>query len=161
MQQPWDGLYILGGAYQPSIGNMVQQFYQVNPKAPIVFTPWARSPAVLANAGEAVHQVVQISPYLDASKDPTLERYLQSFKTRFGYEPHTMSFGTRQALELLDQAFAKGHRTPKAVKHYLLSKTVHNTSLGTIRFNRFGDNSCQFYAYSVTPTPAGSSPDKP
>ena len=36
MQQPWDGLYILGGAYQPSIGNMVQQFYQV--KEPLIKT---------------------------------------------------------------------------------------------------------------------------
>jgi branched-chain amino acid transport system substrate-binding protein len=26
MQQPWYGLYVLGGSYQPSIGNMAQQF---------------------------------------------------------------------------------------------------------------------------------------
>lgn len=151
MQQPWNGLYILGGAYQPSIGNMAQQFYQVNPRAPIVFTPWARSPALLANAGEAANQVVQISPYPDASRDPALKVYLQSFQRRFGYEPHAMSLGTRQALELLDQAFAQGHRTPNAVKHYLLSKPVHYTSLGTIRFNRFGDNVGQFHAYGFTP----------
>ncbi|MEA5414388.1 ABC transporter substrate-binding protein [Synechococcus sp. BA-132 BA5] len=161
MQQPWDGLYILGGAYQPSIGNMAQQFYQVNPKAPIVFTPWARSPAVLANAGEAANQVIQISPYLDASSDPALKRYLQSFKRRFGYEPHAMSIGTRQALELLDQAFAKGHRTPHAVKQYLLSKPVHSTSLGAIRFNRFGDNAGKYHSYGFTITPPNQSQGKP
>lgn len=150
MGQSWDGLYILGGSFLPSIGNMAQQFHHSHPRAPIVVTPWARSAMVMSHAGEAADRMIQVSPYPDASRDPALKRYLQSFQMRFGYEPYAMSLGTRQALELLDQAFAHGHRTPTAVKHYLLSKPIHHTSLGSIRFNRFGDSSGKLYAYRPT-----------
>jgi branched-chain amino acid transport system substrate-binding protein len=161
MQQSWDGLYILGGSFLPSIGNMAQQFHFAHPRAPIVLTPWARSAMVMNHAGEAANQIIQVSPYLDASRSLALENYLQRFQARFGYEPYAMSLGTRQALELLDQAFSHGHRTPAAVKHYLLSKPVHHTSLGWISFNRFGDSEGKLYAYSPTPGQPVASQDQP
>ena len=72
-----------------------------------------------------------------------------------------MSFGIRQALELLDQAISHGHRTPAAVKHYLLSKPVHHTSLGSISFNRFGDIEGKLYAYSPTSGQPVATQDQP
>jgi len=106
---------------------------------------------VMNHTGEAANQIIQISHYPDASGDPAQKHYLKRFRARFDYEPYAMSLGTRQALELLDQAFSRGYRTPAAVKKYLLSKPVHHTSLGSIRFNRFGDSAGKFYAYSPTP----------
>ena len=151
LEQPLDGLYVLGGGFLPSIGNMTQQFHQRHPQAPIVLTPWARSAIVLAHAGDAAEQIYQVSPYRSADQDPALKRYMERFQRRFGYEPHAMSIGTRQALELLEQAFAKGHRTPESVKRYLLSQPVHQTSLGAIRFNRFGDSSSDLHIYRPAP----------
>lgn len=151
--QPFDGLYILGGGFLPLIGNMAQQFHRHHPQAPIVLTPWARSALVLAHAGPASDRILQISPYPDGHRDPALRNYLQRFQRRFGYEPYAMSIGTRQALELLDQAFARGHRTPEAVKRYLLSQPVHQTSLGPIRLDRYGDTQAQFHAYTPSPAP--------
>lgn len=158
LQQPYDVLYVLGGAFLPSIGNMAQQFHRHHPQATIVLTPWARSAMVEANAGEAAASILQISPYPDTRTDPVLRRYLQRFQQRFGYEPYAMSIGTRQALELLDEAFRQGYRTPVEVKRYLLAKRSHRTSLGTIRFNRTGDSEGALKAYRLTPAAAAISP---
>ena len=158
LRQPFDALYLLGGGFLPSIGNMAQQFHREHPQAPIVLTPWAQSSMVEGNAGEAADRILQISPYPDPSRDPTLRRYLQRFQRRFGYEPYAMSIGTRKALELLDQAFAKGYRTPLEVKRYLLAQPSHHTSQGTIRFNRTGDSKGGLKAYRLTPQSAGNPP---
>jgi hypothetical protein len=56
-----------------------------------------------------------------------------------------MALGIRQAFELLDQAFTKGHTTPEAVKSYLLSTPLHQTTLGTVAFDKYGDVSQTFY----------------
>jgi hypothetical protein len=61
-----------------------------------------------------------------------------------------MTIGTRQALELLDQAFASGATTPAQVKRYLLEKPVHQTSLGPVRFDRNGDVQADFEAFAAT-----------
>lgn len=151
LQQPFDALYLLGGGFLPAIGTMTQQFHRDHPRAPIVLTPWARSAMVEANAGDAAGRILQISPYPDARRDPVLRSYLQRFVRRFGYEPYAMSIGTRQALELLDQAFHKGYRTPVEVKRFLLSQPSHRTSLGTIRFNRYGDSKGGLKAYWLSP----------
>ena len=161
MQHNWDGLYILGGSFLASIGNMAQQFHLAHPRDPIVLTPWARSAIVMSNAGEAANRIIQVSPYRDTAGDQALKHYLQRFQARFGYEPYAMSLGTRQALELLDQAFSHGHRTPAAVKHYLLSRPVHHTSLGSISFNRYGDSEGKLYAYSPTPSSPAASEGQP
>lgn len=158
LQEPYDVLYILGGSFLPSIGNMAQQFHRHHPQATIVLTPWARSAMVEANAGDAAASILQISPYPDTRTDAVLRRYLQRFRQRFGYEPYAMSIGTRQALELLDEAFRQGYRSPGEVKRYLLAKRTHRTSLGTIRFNRYGDSNGDLKAYRLTPAAAAVSP---
>lgn len=157
LQQPFDVLYILGGSFLASIGNMAQQFHRHHPQATIVLTPWARSAMVAANAGPAASRILQISPYPDSRSDPVLRHYMQRFEQRFGYEPHAGSIGTRQALELLEQAFRSGARTPLEVKRYLLTQPSHRTSLGTIRFNRSGDSAGALKAFRLSPAePAAS-----
>ena len=158
LHQPFDALYLLGGAFLPSIGNMAQQFHRHHPQAPIVLTPWARSAMIEDHAGDAAARILQISPYPDARRDPVLRSYLERFQKRFGYEPYAMSIGTRQALELLEQAFRRGYRTPADVKRYLLSQSSHRTSLGTIRFNRTGDSEGGLQAYWLSPATPSVSP---
>ena len=82
---------------------------------------------------------------IDATSSLALGNDAIRFKARFGYEPHAMTIGIRQALELLEQAFAKGHTTPEAVKAYLLTTPAHQTSLGRIVFDQYGDVSQDFY----------------
>ena len=158
LHQPFDALYLLGGGFLPSIGNMAQQFHRHHPQAPIVLTPWARSAMIETHAGDAGARILQVSPYPDARRDPVLRSYLQRFQKRFGYEPYAMSIGTRQALELLDQAFRRGYRTPADVKSYLLSRPSHRTSLGTVRFNRTGDSEGGLQAYWLSPAEPSISP---
>lgn len=139
VSQPYDVLYILGGDFLPTMGNLAQQFHLANPTAPIMLTPWANSPAVLENAGDARQMILIASPYPNRRTKPALARYFSSHEERFGYQPYAMGVGTRQAIELLDQAFRRGHRTPSAVKRYLLTGQPHRTSLGPIQFNSSGD----------------------
>ncbi len=139
MAENYDALYILAGTYQSSIGNIAQLFHYLHPEMPIVLTPWARSPAILETAGDAIDHIILPSHYSPRHLDPALDSYFRRFSARFGYEPHSMTAGVRQALELLDQAFAKGYDTPETVKQYLLSTPTHQTSLGPVSFDKYGD----------------------
>lgn len=139
MAGPYDALYILAGSYQTAIGNIAQLFSGLHPEAPILLTPWARSPAILDTMGDAIAGVVLASQHPSRHADPALNDYFRRFRHRFDYEPHAMTIELRQALELLDEAFRQGDETPAAVKRHLLSVAAHQTSLGPIRFDAFGD----------------------
>jgi branched-chain amino acid transport system substrate-binding protein len=139
MAEPFDALYILAGSFQTAIGNIAQLFHYLHPQAPILLTPWARSPAILETAGAAIDRLILATPYGSRHASPVLDDYFRRFDDRFGYTPHAMTIGVRQALELLDQAFAQGPVTPAAVKRYLLSVPTHQTSLGPVAFDRYGD----------------------
>lgn len=145
LAEPYDALYILAGSYQTAIGNLAQMFHTAHPQAPILLTPWARSPAILDTAGDTIDSLVMCSQHPSRRADPVLDGYFRRFHTRFGYEPHAMTIEVRQALELLDRAFQQGYDTPESVKRYLLSVPRHQTSLGVIAFDRDGDVSGDFH----------------
>jgi ABC-type branched-subunit amino acid transport system substrate-binding protein len=149
LEGDFDALYVLGGSFLPTIGNISQLFHQLHPNAPIVLTPWARSPQIVQNAGTANRLSTVLSPYPARRDSAPIDRYFSRFKQRFGYIPYAMTIGTRQALELLDQAFASGATTPAAVKRFLLNKPVHQTSLGPVRFDRTGDVKADFHAFAA------------
>ncbi len=144
-QDEYDALFILAGSYQLPIAGIAQLFHHYHSEAPIILTPWARSPAILDIAGPALSKIVLLSQYPSRHDDPGIEDYFSRFEARFGYAPHSMTIGVRQGLELLEQAFAQGHRTPEAVKAYLLSRSEHQTSLGPIAFDPYGDVSQSFH----------------
>lgn len=145
MVEPFDALYILAGTFQTAIGNIAQLFHYLHPEAPILLTPWARSPDILESAGDAIDRIIMPSLYAPRHQDQALDAFLRKFRARFDYEPHAMIIGVRQALELLDQAFALGYDTPAAVKGYLLSVPSHQTSLGPLAFDRYGDLGGDFH----------------
>ena len=145
LDTPFDALYLLVGEFQASTGNLAQLFHHHNPDAPIVLTPWARSDAIFENAGPALDQLVMISHHRAQADDPAIADYLKRFRERFGYQPQGMALLQRQALEMLEQAHAQGHRTPSAVRQYLLSLPYIETSLGTIELDQFGDRIPQLY----------------
>jgi branched-chain amino acid transport system substrate-binding protein len=145
MAEPYDALYLLAGSYQPAIGNLAQLFHGLHPQAPILLTPWARSPAILDTLGDAIEPIVLPSQHPSRHADPALDDYFRRFHARFGYEPHAMTIEFRQALELLEKAFKRGLDTPAAVKGYLLSVPTHQTSLGPIAFDRDGDVTGDFH----------------
>ena len=139
MAEPFDALYILAGSYLPAIGNIAQLFHLHHSEAPILLTPWARSPAILDTAGPAIARLILPSQHPSRKDEPLLDAYFQRLSDRFGYQPHDMTINTRRALELLNQAFAAGYDTPATVKHYLLTQGPHATSLGPVLFDEHGD----------------------
>lgn len=148
MGKPFDALYVLGGDFQASMGNIVQLFHRHHPNVPIVLTPWARSNTVFETAGPALRNIVLISNFPAKSKDLAIKDYLDRFTQRFGYQPMAMAIMIRQALEILEQAIAAGHKTPASVKKYLLSGQPLQTSLGQLQLNEFGDRTQGFYPIS-------------
>lgn len=150
MQGDVDALYVLAGSFQPAIGNISQLFHQLHPKAPILLTPWARSPAIVANAGPAANRTWVISPYPPRGNDRQINDYFRRFERRYGFTPYAMGIGTRQAIELLDQAITSGARSPAAVKRFLLSKREHRTSLGPVRFDENGDVQARFHVFAAS-----------
>jgi len=145
LSQPADLFYILAGSHQPAIGTIAQLACLQNKTAPILLTPWTRSPAVWEAAGPAASRIVLASHFPARDADPALRSYVARFRARFGYDPASLSIGVRQALELLDAAARAGHRTPKRVKQWLLSHSPHRTSLGLVSFDRFGDATTGFH----------------
>jgi branched-chain amino acid transport system substrate-binding protein len=145
MSGSFDALYVLAGDFHPSIGNMAQLFHSLHPKAPIVLTPWARSPMILQVAGASIGNITLASHFPARADSPSLDDYFRRFQKRFGYEPQAMAIMVRQALELLDRAFALGHRTPQSVRDYLLATPVHETSFGPVSFDAYGDTTKEFH----------------
>ncbi len=140
----FDALYLLAGDFNPAIGSISQLFHQLHPNAAIVLTPWARSPAIAENAGPANEHIQLLSTYPSRRHDAAVEGYFRRFRRRFGYAPYAMGMGTYQAMQLLDQAFRSGARTPEQVKRHLLSRSPHSTSFGPIRFDADGDVQARF-----------------
>lgn len=145
MDGAYDAMYVMAGSYQTSIGNIAQFFHLHHPHAPIIISPWARSPAILESAGAALGNIVIPSQYPSKHAETPLKNYMRTFVKRFGYEPSSMAIGIRISMELLDSAFATGCKTPADLHDYFLSKTNHTTSLGTISFNKYGDVVHDFY----------------
>ena len=148
MASEYDALYILAGAFLPPIGNIAQLFHHVHPTAPIFLTPWARSQAILEHSGAAIDQMRLLSFFPSRTSDSPVDGFLQRFAERFGYEPLSMSISTYIALELLDRAFGAGYHTPDSVREHLLSVAHWGTSLGEIRFDRFGDIQANYFLLS-------------
>jgi branched-chain amino acid transport system substrate-binding protein len=144
----FDALYILGGGFVPIIGNLSQLFHSLNPEAPILLTPWARSPQVSGSAGPAAARIRVVSPYPSRRQDPRVDAFLRRFERRFGYTPYAMALGTHQALELLDQAVTQGASSPEGVRRHLLSQPEHNTSFGRIRFDAYGDVQAEYHVFN-------------
>lgn len=145
MAGPFHALYILGGDFHTAMGNIAQLFHASHPEAPILLTPWARSPMILQVAGDALRKITLASHFPARADSPPLDDYLRRFQARFGYEPQAMAIKVRQALELLDRAFAQGHRTPESVRDYLLSTPEHETSFGPVSFDATGDTTKEFH----------------
>jgi branched-chain amino acid transport system substrate-binding protein len=145
LSEPFDALYVLAGDFHTAIGNIAQLFHALHPDAPILLTPWARSPAIMEVAGPAVEQITLASHFPARRDAPEVDDYFTRFAARFGYEPQAMAIKVRQALELLDQAFTAGHRTPEAVRAYLLGQPRHETSFGPVSFDATGDVPGHFY----------------
>lgn len=148
LKEPYDMLYILAGSYQTVVGNIAQLSEQTNPRAPIILTPWVRTPALVGTAGTALPLMVMASEYPSRYEEPAYDDFFKGFKTAFGYEPTSMSIGVYQSLEILHEAFSKGFVTPSKVKSYLLQKKTFNTALGSIRFDEYGDRRTAFYYIS-------------
>ncbi len=145
MSGSYDALYVLGGDFHTAMGNIAQLFHAFHPDEPILLTPWARSPMILQVAGDALNNITLASHFPARSDSPSLDDYLRRFQTRFGYEPQAMAIMVRQALELLDRAFAQGYRTPESVRAYLLSTPEHETSFGPVSFDATGDTTKEFH----------------
>lgn len=145
----FDLLYILAGSYQKTIGNLAQLFHKVNKDAPIVLTPWAWSRGIIEAAGPAASRIVNSNFFQLNSRKESTQEYIRRLDSRFGQITPVISIGVRNALELLDQAFSKGYTTPDAVKNYLLTAGTHQTSLGSVSFDRFGDLILGFNAYEI------------
>ncbi|MFM7264035.1 MAG: hypothetical protein ACKOZW_00230 [Cyanobium sp.] len=149
LEGDFDALYILGGSFVPIIGNISKLFHSLHPEAPILLTPWARSPQVNGSAGPAAARIRVVSPYPSRREDPRLDAFLRRFERRFGYTPYAMAFGTYQALELLDQALSQGGGSPKTVRRHLLSQPEHTTTFGPICFDAYGDVKARYHAFGL------------
>ena len=145
MAGTFDALYVLAGDFNTAIGIIAQLFHSMHPDAPILLTPWARSPMILDVAGAALGKITLASQFPARADSPPLDDYFRRYESRYGYKPQALAIMVRQALELLDGAFALGHRTPESVRDYLLSTPVHETSLGPVSFDAYGDTTKEFH----------------
>lgn len=145
-QSPFDIAYILIGGYRSSaVGVMSQVVARVNPSAPIILTPWVKSPVLLEAAGSAIKNCVLPSHYPPRGQNPAVDTYIDRFRKRYGYAPTFISLNVYTGLEILDEALQKGYRTPSDIKAYILEQRTFQTLFGPITFNSSGDVELPIY----------------
>ena len=140
ISKPHDALYILAGDFQATIGVLAQLFHHINPQAPIYLTPWASSGAIFDRIGPAKENVIVFTHQLPDQTQGAVDRFYQEFIDRFGYQPNGMAIKVYMALELIEQAVARGHTSPAAAKRFMLNQGLMETSLGSIFFDHYGDS---------------------
>lgn len=143
--EPFDLCYILVGSYKSAAGGVAQLSAAVAPAAPIFFTPWMRTPALVETAGPALAQARMGGHLPPRGRDPALDAYIDRFEKRFGYRPTAVSVYVYGALSLLAEAFEAGARTPEAVKARLLARGKAETPFFTFEFDEFGDAVMPFH----------------
>ena len=142
---PFDILYVLVGGYQASAGAFAQLALAVNPDARIVFTPWLKTPALAASAGQALARSTLPSNYPPKGTDPRVDGYLAEFEARFGYVPTFISLNVYAALETIAAAWDAGARTPVAAKTWILGKGEVPNRFGATGFDAYGDATTPLY----------------
>lgn len=143
--QDYDILYILAGSYQAAIGNIAQMSYIHKPDVSIMLTPWARTPSILESAGPAIYNMILPSQYPSRYDDGSIDYFFKEYFRKFGHNPVSMSIGVYQSLEILNEAFINGHKTPEKVKRYITGKKKFNTLIGDVIFDEFGDRKMDFH----------------
>lgn len=145
INQPWDFLYVLGGDFQPRIGQIGHYFQQQHPQAPLLLTPWARSPVILKLLTQSDRPLQMVSHYPWMNESPELTDYFNRFQARFGYEPHFMAVKVRKALEILHASIAAVGTHPDAVQQHILQQRRWDTSVGVVELDEFGDAQARFH----------------
>lgn len=143
--EAYDLCYILAGSYKSAAGGIAQLSAAVAPDAPIFFTPWMRTPALVETAGPALAQARMGGHLPSRGRDPALDAYIDRFEKRFGYRPTAVSVYVYGALSLLAEAFEAGARTPEEVKARLLSRGKAETPFFTFEFDEYGDAVMPFH----------------
>lgn len=138
-------VYLLVGGYQTNAGAVAQLARTLEPECPIMYTPWMKTPTILETAGKSINGSVMPSHYPPRGTDPGVDGYIDAFKARYGYSPTFISLNVYRAIEILNQMFEKGQRTPEAIQGYILKNPKFNTSFGEFEFNRYGDTEMPLY----------------
>ncbi|MBP7736235.1 MAG: amino acid ABC transporter substrate-binding protein [Spirochaetes bacterium] len=137
--------YLLIGGYNVASGSIAQAIRSVNPKAPIIFTPWMKTPTLLDTLGDAVNNSVMPSHYPPRKPGGPIDEYFKRFKERFGYSPTYISLNVYTALEILHDAVSAGHRDPDSIRRYIINRKKFKTRFNTIVFDKEGDVNAPLY----------------
>lgn len=132
-------VYILVGGYNTAAGAIAQLAVRKNPDALILFTPWMKTPALLDTLGSAVRNCIMPSHYQERRSNPAVNTLIQQFRGKFGQYPTYISLNVYSAMGVLDQALREGHRSPEAIKRYIINQGTFTTDLATFHFNATGD----------------------
>lgn len=137
--------YLLIGGYNVASGNIAQAIRGANRNAPIIFTPWMKTPTLLDTLGDAVTHSVMPSHYPPRKPGGSIDEYFKRFKKRFGYSPTYISLNVYTALEILHAAVSAGHRDPDSIRRHIIDRKKFKTRFNTIEFDREGDVNAPLY----------------
>lgn len=141
----FNAVYLLIGGYKSEAGTIAQLTRKISPEAPIMFTPWIKTPALLETAGEAIKNSVIPSHYPPRGGNPKVDSYIDRYKIKYGSAPTFISLNVYTAIGIFCDAIQAGCRTPDEVKQYVVNKQTFITEFGNIRFDKNGDMDAPLY----------------
>lgn len=136
----FDGVYLLVGDYQTNAGAVAQLAMHFAPQAPIYYTPWMKTQAILNTAGASIHQSVMPSLFPAKGQNPVIDQHVADFHKKFGYYPNTVSLNVVRILDLLQEVLHQTKPDPESIKAYILHKKAFSTRFGPLLLNEYGDN---------------------
>ncbi len=116
----------------------------------VILTAWATTGDLLVSSGELVEGAICALPFKFNCTYDKYSKFTKQHLLEYGRVPSFAAVFTNEAANILFEAFNNGHRTPDAVKNYIIDKGVFNgLQSESIVFNKYGDAARQFYIYRI------------
>jgi len=127
---------------------LCQQLRRINPRQPVVASEWASTERFIELAGAAAEGAV-IAQFIDRNDGaPRFQRFVQSFRKRFGQDPGFAGLAGYDAARVALEAEA--HRSgEKSLKQTILEISTFQGAQQRIRIDRFGDANRSSYVTEV------------
>lgn len=132
-----DAIYLVG---YKELGQALKQCAELGIKAQFLSTVMFEDPEILKIAGSAAEGVIYSARAYDAeSKDPTIQKFVKSYKQRYGGTPDIFAALAYDSMRILALAMKTGGTSAAGIKDALYKIKDFPGACGSTSFDKNGD----------------------
>lgn len=135
--RPSDAVYIIG--YYSEIAGIVQELKKQKVESKIISVEGVAQPIILEIASDAAEGLVYPQPpYSADSQDPAIQKFVSSYKAKFGTKPDIDGAFSYDALRIVAKAIEKCQKYPTDLRDRMADTNMKGL-IGDITFDSHGD----------------------